>query len=131
MSEEQITSFSGKYSFLSNFYPIDVYYDGDYYKSAEHAYVAAKTTNRDMRSNIRQITSPGKVKKFGRVFKIRDDWEEVKINEMRKILISKFRKTALYDYDYSENLFPLLKETGNALLIEGNTWGDIFWVSVL
>lgn len=38
----EIKSFTGKYSFLSNFYPCKVLFEGVRYPSVEHAFQAAK-----------------------------------------------------------------------------------------
>jgi len=39
-----IDSFKGDFRFLSNFYPVNVDYEGIMYPTVEHAYVAAKNT---------------------------------------------------------------------------------------
>ena len=114
----KITSFSGQYQFLSNFYSCDVWYEGKLYPSSEHAYVAAKTTELALREEIAKIKTPGQAKRFGRIIGLRDDWEKVRIHEMRKILESKFS---------DPGLFLRLKATAPAYLEEGNKWGDKFW----
>jgi ribA/ribD-fused uncharacterized protein len=96
----------------------DVLYDGILYPSSEHAYVAAKTTNLETRKVIADISTPGQVKRFGRLLDLRKDWDKIKINEMRKILESKFS---------DPDLMTLLRSTKPAELIEGNSWGDTFW----
>ena len=113
-----ITSFTGEYWFLSNFYMCDVYYEGILYPSSEHAYAAAKTTDDNLRMEIANIRTPDAAKKFGRIMELRDDWDAVKINVMREILNSKF---------YNRELMTRLRETAPAELIEGNTWGDTVW----
>lgn len=119
---EKITSFTGKYFFLSNFFPITVTYEGIQYPSSEHAYVAAKTLDIEVRKLIPEIPTAGKVKRFGREIQLRSDWESVKINEMRRILERKF---SVYRSDMP--MFAMLKATAPSELIEGNTWGDTFW----
>lgn len=117
-----ITSFSGEYFFLSNFYPEKVIYEGRTYPTAEHAYVASKTTDEDIRSRITKIPTPGQAKRFGREMYLRSDWNSIKIREMRKILEYKFC------YARSDSfLYSMLLSTAPAILIEGNTWGDTFW----
>jgi N-glycosidase YbiA len=115
---KKITSFQGEYRFLSNFYPAFVYYSELKFPTAEHAYVAAKTTNQILREEISKIKHPAEAKKFGRIIELRNDWEKVRLYEMRKILESKFSDTALW---------LKLQETAPAYLEEGNTWGDRFW----
>lgn len=41
--ENEINSFRGEYSWLSNFHPCQIEYEGILYQSTECAYVAAKT----------------------------------------------------------------------------------------
>lgn len=120
--EDKIAKFSGSYRFLSNFYPAEVEYEGLTYKTSEHAYQAAKATNADDRAKIRKAKSPGEAKRMGRRIKIRPDWESVKVEVMRTILIDKFRR--------NKDLARLLIETEDAHLEEGNTWGDTTWGTV-
>ena len=115
----RIVSFSGKFRFLSNFYPCKVVFDGIEYPSAEHAYVASKTSDIVQRYAIAEMEHPGEVKKLGRKLKIRSDWEKVKVPLMKAIVQAKF--------DQNPDLMLLLKETRPYELVEGNTWGDRFW----
>ena len=46
---DHISSFTGDYSFLSNFHPAEVSLDDINYPSVEHAYQAAKTLNKEER----------------------------------------------------------------------------------
>lgn len=62
----QICKFDGKYSFLSNFYPCNVIYDGMRYPSVEHAYQAAKTNNVSDRKYIACCESAKAAKRFGK-----------------------------------------------------------------
>jgi ribA/ribD-fused uncharacterized protein len=114
-----ITSFSGEYRFLSNFWLAPVTYEGITYPSSEHAYQAAKSLNPTIREVFFMLSSPSKAKKMGQQIIIRPDWEDVKINVMRDIVTAKFEQ--------NEYLMRLLMETRGFHLIEGNTWGDRFW----
>lgn len=116
--KSKIDSFTGEYRFLSNFYPIDVVYGDITFPSAEHAYVAAKTTDFVLKKEIAAIKHPGEVKRFGRQIDLRSDWDTVKVHEMCKILEVKFSDPVLW---------IKLQETAPAYLEEGNTWGDRFW----
>ncbi len=120
MSENKmiIDNFAGEYRFLSNFWKCPIYFEGEVYPSVEHAYQAAKTRNMAEREIIRSKSSPGEAKKSGRGVTIRSNWNDIKINTMRGLLITKFEWPGERD---------LLLKTGNAKLIEGNWWGDIFW----
>ena len=118
MSVNKISSFTGQYRFLSNFYPARVVYSDIEFSTSEHAYVAAKTTDQVLRQEIAKIKHPADAKKFGRIIGLRDDWEKVRVYEMRTILESKFNNPTLWE---------MLKQTAPAYLEEGNTWGDRFW----
>lgn len=113
-----IESFTGKYRWLSNFYPCDVLYGDDHYPSVEHAYQAAKTISVRERGRIRRLKSPGQAKRLGQTFDRPSDWDQVKVGIMRSLLRSKFRGLELR---------RKLIETGGEELIEGNSWGDTFW----
>lgn len=113
-----ITSFTGPNSFLSNFYLCDVVFEGKIYRSAEHAYVAAKTLDLEIRNSIANLQTPGQAKKFGSSIKLREGWDNMKVYIMRDILESKFS-----DYYLKERL----NATKGCLLVEGNTWNDRFW----
>lgn len=115
---EKIESFSGDFRFLSNFSPVEIEFDGHLYKSVEHAYQAAKTLDENIRSSVREAETAGKAKKIGKKIPLREDWNDVKIDIMESLLRKKFN-TLLFK--------QLLKNTGDAELIEGNTWGDEFW----
>lgn len=114
-----INSFEKEYDFLSNFYPCEINFDGIDYPSSEHAYQAAKSHDRNVKLKIAQLESPGKAKRYARTIEIEPNWDKNKLNIMRNILAKKFAS--------GSQLHKKLKETGSAILIEGNTWGDIFW----
>lgn len=116
----QITSFSGEYEFLSNFYLIDVEFQGETYPSVEHAYQAAKfPKDSPVRTHIRNQVTPSKAKRIGRRFpNIVSNWDRIKISVMLNLLREKFKNTHLHN---------LLISTGNNKLVEGNYWGDTFW----
>ena len=61
-------------------------------------------------------------KKRGRKLDLRPDWEKVKISLMYEICMCKFMQ--------NPTLRDSLLATGNALLVEGNNWGDYFWGKV-
>lgn len=116
---EAITSFSGRYRWLSNFWPAPVLLFGsELYPTVEHAFQAAKTLDRAERDAIRTAPTPGTAKYLGRRCTLRADWESVKLSAMRHLLMQKFAHPELH---------ALLMSTGDAMLVEGNTWGDRFW----
>ena len=115
---ERIEEFKGDYGFLSNFWPCRVWLDNIEYPTVENAFQAAKTTDKNCRIQFQKIP-PGIARKKGRQIPLRKDWEQIKIGIMLSLVEQKFR--------YSPSLRQQLKATGNAELIEGNTWGDTFW----
>lgn len=116
---KRIEIFEGKYFWLSNFYMVDIMMsDGIVYPSTEHAYQAFKTNDIDKRWEISELQTSGQSKRAGRNLDLRDDWENIKISVMEECLTRKF---------LHPHLRQNLKDTGNCLLIEGNTWGDTFW----
>ncbi len=121
-----IDRFDGEYAFLSNFHPVPggIEMDEKVYSTVEHAYQASKTLSPAEREIIRKIGSPGQAKKMGRRLTIRPDWEStlndfpVKMTIMRSLLQKKFAVPELRER---------LLATEDAILIEGNWWGDTYW----
>lgn len=121
MIPERITSFSGPYAFLSNFYPHVMKFEGFEWKTAEHAFQAQKTESPKRQSWIRNAETPGQAKRMGRSVELREDWDEVKDDCMYQVLKAKFSDPELQ---------KKLLDTGDAHLEEGNTWGDRYWGTV-
>lgn len=116
----KIDAFDGtKYDFLSNFHPSLIVWQGLSYPTVEHAYQAAKTLDTAASERIRLARSPGTAKRLGQSVKLRSDWESVKIQVMHDLVREKFLTSA--------TLRKKLLATGDAELIEGNTWNDTFW----
>ena len=116
---KEITSFSGKYAFLSNFYPAKIKRWGLEFSTSEHLFVAMKTIDDDIRKHIATIETPGQVKRYGRTLELRKDWNKIKLNMMHICLTEKFKQ--------NPHLIDLLLNTEQAELIEGNNWGDTYW----
>lgn len=116
MTPNKIIQFRGSYNFLSNFYICKVMYEGLEYISSENAFQAAKTYQSE-RFHFANV-SPRVAKHMGRHVSLRPDWEDVKIDIMHEILLSKFSDPFLK---------AKLLATGDAELVEGNNWGDTFW----
>lgn len=113
-----IDRFSGEYSFLSNFHSVRIKYEGLIYPSVEHAYQASKTLVKSVRVKVREAPTAGIAKKMGRRIELRDDWDKVKLEIMRSLLLKKFRVLELRS--------RLLGTVGEEL-VEGNNWGDRYW----
>lgn len=117
-----ITSFRGEYVFLSNFYPAAVSYEGKSYPTVEHAYQAAKTTDKEVRYQISRAKSAMSANQLGRnICMLRVGWDEMKLTVMEYLLRQKFQ---------TDPLRTKLLATGDATLIEGNDWGDYYWGQV-
>ncbi len=116
--EQKIKRFRQEYDYLSNFYPACLQVDGLEYLCSEAAYQAAKCAKAEDRLLFTELNSNDS-KILGRKVPQRFDWEEVKVQEMEKILRAKFTQ--------NPHLAQFLVETGDAELIEGNTWHDTFW----
>lgn len=120
-----ITSFSGDYRFLSNFFvlPSWIEYDGYKWATTEQAYQAAKSdfSMREINYTLmcEDRVTPGEAKRMGQKLEMRPDWDQIKIAVMTKINEEKFEK--------NPDLMELLLATKDQELIEGNTWGDTFW----
>jgi ribA/ribD-fused uncharacterized protein len=88
------------------------------YKSVEHAYQAAKSTDAEWRAFCASDVSPGRVKRSSRKIEVRSDWEEIKVEVMKDLLIQKFS---------NKRYKNMLLNTGLETIQEGNNWGDVFW----
>ena len=113
-----ITKFRNEYFFLSNMYPEVLYINGEMYPSAEHAFQASKSLDKDVRLGMSVCRSAKEAKQAGRLINLRCDWEDVKVDVMYNILKAKFE---------DPELAQKLRDTGDEELIEENNWGDTFW----
>ena len=119
MTDAAICRFRGEYHFLSNFYPCLIELRGISYPSAEHVFQAEKSDSREHKIAVAHAITPAVAKRIGRTCVLRPEWNRVRIEYMRAILWEKFSQNGA--------LADRLLDTGNATLIEGNTWGDRFW----
>ena len=111
-----IDRFADEYAFLSNFYEVPVTYNSLTFKSSEAAFQAQKCTER---SKEFTALSASQAKRLGRHVNLRADWEDIKLQEMEKIVTAKFKQ--------NPDLMQKLIFTGDEELIEGNTWHDTYW----
>lgn len=118
-TKERIDSFRGEYFFLSNFSNYGFELEGVYYKTVEHYFQAQKCINEQEFQQIVNAETPALARKLGRKVSLRKDWPEVKEEIMMKGVRAKFTQ--------NPKAKELLLKTGDAELIEGNTWGDSFW----
>ncbi|WP_157978265.1 MULTISPECIES: NADAR family protein [Nocardia] len=118
-----IDSFDGPFRFLSNFYPHPFQFRGFDCATSEHVFAGVKTTDREWIGRILAAPTPQAAKQLGRRAPLRPNWDRDRVLYMRAILHAKFTS----DPDLTQRLL----DTGDALLIEGNTWGDDYWGRVL
>jgi len=109
---EVIDNFRGEFAFLSNFF---VEKDGH---TVEHKFQACKTEDQEWQVKIWRANSPAEAKKLGRKAPLRKNWDQIKVFVMGDFLKQKFS-----DPDLKAKLLA----TGDALLVEGNSWHDQFW----
>lgn len=112
-----IERFAGPDRFLSNFHPAEIVWEGRVYPSSEHLYQAMKAGTEEEKEWVRTAQTPAKFR--GRRIRAASDWSKRRICAMRSALEMKF--------DQHPELAAKLDETGDAELLEGNTWGDTFW----
>jgi ribA/ribD-fused uncharacterized protein len=120
-----INGFYNEYYFLSNFYdpaPTSRTVNGVTYtfRNSEAAFQASKYDDQPNVIKLFLNATPDQAKFLSKQYQY--DYgqnAEQRINIMRQLLQSKFKQNPL--------LWAKLKATGNRLLIENNTWGDIFW----
>ena len=105
---KEIRTFKNKNAFLSNFYPVSVYYEGMRFSSVDS----------EVRKMFMAAPTAKEAKRLGRKVKLRGDWESVKVDIMEMLLRQKFADPALREQ---------LLNTKDSMLIEGNNHGDTFW----
>jgi ribA/ribD-fused uncharacterized protein len=113
-----IDKFRGKYRFLSNFQLSPITVDGVNYATVEHAYQAQKTLDPTLRAMVAELATPLEAKNWGRNFH-RENWRDISLRVMYDLIFLKFVN--------NPKLLELLLATGDEELVEGNTWGDVFW----
>ena len=123
-----ITAFKGEHAFLSNFYEAPFQLAGGdtppshWWNTAEHAFQAYKAADVFAFTEIRNALTPWAAKQAGRkVRPIRGDWDFIKREHMLRVLLSKFQLPELRQQ---------LIATGTEVLVEGNTWNDVYWGAV-
>lgn len=115
-------SVTDEFGEFSNFayYPVKI--DGKTWSTTEHYFQAQKFNDPNYQEKIRKAKTPNIAAILGRdrKQKIRNDWDSIKCNIMKKALLAKFTQ--------HEILQELLRNTGKAKLIEhtenDNYWGD-------
>ncbi len=126
-----IDSFTGDYHFLSNFWEGDPFEWFNprveklwHCKTGEHGYQADKSLSEVAQNAILEAVSPGMAKKLGRACVLDPEFDARSLATMASMLDAKF------DLVKQPRITLRLIETYPARLVEGNTWGDVFWGQV-
>ncbi|GBO54731.1 hypothetical protein APA_2782 [Pseudanabaena sp. lw0831] len=108
------------YSEFSNFAPFGIELDNQWWRTTEHYFQAQKFLDKAYQDKIRHAPDPKTAANLGRsrAVTIREDWEEIKDDVMRKAVLQKFQT--------HPKLRELLISTGNEDIVE-NAPGDYYW----
>ena len=116
------------YGAFSNLYRRSIFFDGELFPTAEHAYQAGKPRKDSVRKWLLSAPTPSLVAMAAHglyIWDIRADWSKIKFDRMRAVLCAKFTQHA--------DLRALLLSTGNVRLVEwtrvdnpvNRTWGEV------
>jgi len=110
---------TGEYGFLSNFSPHGFMLDDRFWCTVEHYFQAQKFADSDYEERIRKARTPKQAKALGqtRDRPLRSDWEEIKVEVMRRAVSAKFVA--------NEEICRALLSTGSRQLVEDFP-GDYF-----
>lgn len=109
-----------KYGCFSNFAKYGFELDGKFWETSEHYFQAKKFENTIYEEEIRKAKSPMDAAIMGRDKNkpIRNDWEEVKEDVMKKAVLKKF--------ETHSDIKDILISTGEEEIIEKTT-NDYYW----
>ena len=113
-----ISSFKGEYDFLNNRYGCSFVWQGIRYNNVESAFQASKYTDESERKILSRMSADKAVNK-SMDFTPSAEWEDCKLNIMESIIMAKF--------DQNPSLKKRLIETGNRILLNGNSKQETFW----
>ena len=108
------------YGCFSNFSRHPVTLKGKTWPTSEHYFQAQKFPGTEHEEEIRNASGPGEAARMGRQRSrpLRPDWEQVKDDIMREVVLAKFTQ--------HDDLRRALLDTGDAELIE-HTANDAYW----
>lgn len=118
---KMVHGFENEFSFLSNFAACDVKYHGNIYKTAEHAFQAAKATTKQDHDYVASAPTPGQAKWRGRSITICKQWDAMKDEVMLEIVRAKFQ-----DVEMRQKLIKALADGWDGFC-EDNYWHDNYW----
>lgn len=116
------------YGPLSNLYKRTIVFEGEEYKTSEHAYQAGKARKEEVKRWLMAAPSPALLAMAAHglyVWDVHPDWSKTKFDRMKRILLCKFTQ--------HQDLQELLLSTGNKRLVEVATvdnavnrlWGEV------
>lgn len=116
------------YGAFSNLYRRPIYFEGEHFPTAEHAYQAGKPRKKEVRDWVLAAPSPSLVAMAAHglyYWDVRPGWSEIKFDRMRGVLRAKFTQ--------HEDLRGLLISTQGRELIEtakvdnavNRLWGEV------
>ncbi|MFG3710820.1 NADAR family protein [Micromonospora sp. NPDC047730] len=118
--ERTVTEFRGAWACLSNFDLAPHVWEQIEYPTTEHSFQAGKTLDMGERLWIASAPDPGEAKRRGRSVRLRPHWDvDARFRVMEEVLRAKFGA--------HPDKAAVLVSTGNAVLVEGNTWHDNVW----
>ena len=116
--EDILTFTTPEHRWLSNMTYVDIVYDEINYPSTENFYQAMKYQDKEIRAYVATL-KPHEAKAYSRANKMTS-----LVFEEKKLQIMEYAQKQKYS---KEPFKSKLLATGDALLEEGNWWGDKFW----
>lgn len=109
-----------EYGCFSNFAHYGFKLEGKMWMTSEHYFQAQKFCGTEYEEIIRLLDKPMRAAEMGRnrTLPLREDWERVKDNIMRKTVCAKFKQ--------NKEIRDILLSTGNETIIEKTT-NDYYW----
>ncbi|MES3004961.1 MAG: NADAR family protein [Patescibacteria group bacterium] len=119
-TETQIFFYENEYYVFSNFSSFAIDWKGKTYMTSEHVYHSEKFDNENIKEEIRDTKSAHDAMLVARLHKDKQvsNWDEIKLNVMKSILIQK-----VLQHPYVKEK---LLESGGKELVE-DSWRDDFW----
>lgn len=117
--DKNIKGFFGEWRVLSNFWPVEIEFEGRIYPSTENAYQAAKVMDfqRDYFVSCSASNAKSKWKQFIPMYSAAK-WDKIKLDVMEKVSIEKYK---------NPELRQKLLDTGDKYLEETLWWQDTFY----
>lgn len=116
-----IIRFAGRYAWASNFYQKPFKWRGYTWPGGEWAYQWSKNPTARFAAEMLEADSALEAKRLGRHTTAQPNWEMRKDADMWDML--KFGKFNRLKQVMAKNL----RDTGDAVLVEGNHWHDNYW----